>query len=177
MKGGRNGCRWSSGRCHVGRTIWKTLLTIKGFFWFFQENLQHIPRAPVRQLWKESLYSPVGFRFGMFQRCVETTLEFWFVGGRDSITLLEGNIFSWYISIYKRYILPIGWLYTALPTTLYNLKNPLTPWIFRDFSRSPPRKAWNLWVAGGAWRARGLPGSSMKNGGRTPTYWAICYLD
>ena len=50
MKGRRKGCRWSSGRCHVGRTIWKTLLTIKGLFWFFQENLQHIPRAPVRQL-------------------------------------------------------------------------------------------------------------------------------
>ena len=38
-------------------------------------NLQHTPRAHPRQLWKESIYSPlVRFR-GVFQRCVETKLR------------------------------------------------------------------------------------------------------
>ena len=46
------------------------------------------------------------------------------IGGRDSITPLEGKDYTWYINWY---ILPIGG-WTMLPTFYKNLKNPFINW-------------------------------------------------
>ena len=42
----------------------------------YNTPLEHTPGNPTTQLWKDSLYNLLGDRLrGVFQRCVETTLE------------------------------------------------------------------------------------------------------